>query len=144
MGRNKRGDNLTKTNNAYLIQHTKKRRRFSLSGGFLYIAPLTNTQEYAIFTADNFVKGVTQMIQVTQARADYSNILPQKNQKIKIFLWRNRSAIGRSLIFVGITLLFIAVGDTSMNTSIFWGIGFGVLGLVTSFIGLHILEPNRR
>ena len=83
------------------------------------------------------------MVQVTQARADYSNILPQKNQKIKNFLWRNHEEIGGVLIFLGFVLVFIAAGDTDADVSLFWNISFGILGLATAFTGLNILEPRR-
>lgn len=80
---------------------------------------------------------------MTSARADYSNILPQKNKKIKIFLWRNRNIIGIGLMLVGFALIFIAVSNTDINVSIFWDISFGILGIATAFTGLHVLEPNR-
>ncbi len=81
---------------------------------------------------------------MTSARVDFNNILPQKNQKIKNFLWRNRNILGRVLMFIGVALVFTAAGDTNIDVSIFWNVSFGILGLTSAFTGLHILEPSRR
>ena len=83
------------------------------------------------------------MTQVTQSQVDYSNILPQKNQKIKNFLWRNHEIIGGVLIFLGFVHVFTAVSDTDIAASLFWNISFGILGLATAFTGLNILEPRK-
>lgn len=81
---------------------------------------------------------------MTSARVDYNNILPQRNQKLQNFLWRNRSVIGRGLMFVGITFVFTAASDTDAGASIFWNIIVALLGFASAFTGLYILEPSRK
>jgi len=68
-------------------------------------------------------------------RQDYSGLLPRKE---RIFLHKTREMMSKTFLFIGAVLLFIASSETEPGTSIFWNVGFGVLGAVLIVLGFYL------
>ncbi len=67
-------------------------------------------------------------------RQDYSRLRPRRE---RIFLHKTREMINKTLLFIGVVLLFIASSETEPGTSIFWNLGFGVLGVAFIVLGFY-------
>jgi len=68
---------------------------------------------------------------------DYKNL---RTNKGRVKSHSNRELLGNTLIVVGFLLIFVASGETEPGFSILWNLGFGLVGSMSTFLGLRILK----